>query len=36
MTNWYNNYTIEYVPDGGHFLMMEPDLVIDRIRRMKA
>ena len=37
VTNWYNNYTIEYVPDGGHFLMMEkPDLVIDRIRRMKA
>ena len=37
MTNWYNNYTIEYVPDGGHFLMMEkPDLVIDCIRRMKA
>ena len=19
VTNWYNNYTIEYVPDGGHF-----------------
>jgi pimeloyl-ACP methyl ester carboxylesterase len=37
VTNWYNNYTIEYVRDGGHFLMMEkPDLVIDRIRRMKA
>ena len=37
VTNWYNNYTIEYVPDGGHFLMMEkPDLVVDRIRRMKA
>ncbi len=37
VTNWYNNYTIEYVPDGGHFLMMEkPELVIDRIRRMKA
>jgi pimeloyl-ACP methyl ester carboxylesterase len=37
VTNWYNNYTIEYVPDGGHFLMMEkPELVVDRIRRMKA
>lgn len=30
---WYKNYTIEYIPDGGHFLMVEkPDLVIDRIR----
>jgi pimeloyl-ACP methyl ester carboxylesterase len=37
VTNWYNNYTIEYVPDGGHFLMMEkPEIVVDRIRRMKA
>jgi len=37
VTNWYNNYTIEYVADGGHFLMMEkPEIVIDRIRRMKA
>jgi pimeloyl-ACP methyl ester carboxylesterase len=36
VTNWYNNYTIEYVPDGGHFLMFEkPDIVIDRIRQMK-
>jgi pimeloyl-ACP methyl ester carboxylesterase len=36
-TNWYNNYTIEYVPDGGHFLMMEkPEIVVDRIRRMKT
>jgi len=34
---WHNNYTIEYVPDGGHFLMMEkPDVVIDRIRAMKG
>lgn len=31
---WYSNYTMEYVPDGGHFLMMErPDVVVDRIRR---
>ena len=37
VTNWYNNYTIEYVRDGGHFLMMEkPEIVVDRIRRMKA
>jgi pimeloyl-ACP methyl ester carboxylesterase len=37
VTNWYNNYTIEYVPDGGHFLMMEkPEIVVDRIRRMKG
>lgn len=34
---WYNNYSIEYVPDSGHFMMMErPDLVIDRIIRMKS
>jgi pimeloyl-ACP methyl ester carboxylesterase len=37
VTNWYNNYTIEYVADGGHFLMMEkPEIVVDRIRRMKG
>lgn len=37
VTNWYNNYTIEYVPDGGHFLMMEkPEIVVDRIRRMRT
>lgn len=36
-TLWYNNYTIEYVKDAGHFMMMErPDIVIDRIRRMKS
>lgn len=36
VAQWYNNYTIEYVPDSGHFMMMErPDLVIDRILRMK-
>jgi len=34
VASWYNNYTIEYVPDGGHFLMFEkPDLVIDRIKK---
>lgn len=33
---WYNNYTMEYVKDAGHFMMMEkPDLVVDRIRRMR-
>ena len=37
VTPWYNNYTIEYVQDAGHFMMMEkPDLVIDRIRRMRS
>lgn len=37
VAKWYNNYTIEYVPDSGHFMMMErPDLVIDRILRMKS
>jgi hypothetical protein len=31
---WYNNYTIEYVSDGGHFLMVEkPEPVVDRIRK---
>jgi pimeloyl-ACP methyl ester carboxylesterase len=31
---YYNNYTLEYVPDGGHYMMVEkPELVIDRIRR---
>ena len=36
VAQWHNNYTIEYVPDGGHFLMMEkPELVTDRIKRMK-
>lgn len=31
---WYNNYTMEYVPDGGHFLMWEkPDLVNDRLKK---
>jgi pimeloyl-ACP methyl ester carboxylesterase len=34
VADWYNHYTIEYVPDGGHFLMIEkPELVVDRIRK---
>ena len=34
VAGWYNNYSIEYVPDGGHFLMFEkPDLVVDRIKK---
>ena len=34
VAGWYSNYTMEYVPDGGHFLMMEkPDIVVDRIRK---
>jgi epoxide hydrolase 4 len=34
VAGWYNNYTIEYVPDGGHFLMVEKsELVVDRIRK---
>ena len=34
VAGWYNNYAIEYVPDGGHFLMFEkPDLVVDRIKK---
>lgn len=34
VASWYNNYTIEYVPDGGHFLMFEkPDVVTDRIKK---
>lgn len=34
VTHWYNNYTIEYVPDCGHFMMHEkPDFLIDRVRR---
>ncbi len=34
VADWYNNYTIEYVPDGGHFLMAEkPELVVERIRK---
>jgi len=34
VAGWYNNYTMEYVPDGGHFLMVEkPDLVVDRIKK---
>ena len=33
VADWYNNYTIEYVPDGGHFLMFEkPELVVDRLK----
>lgn len=34
VTRWYNNYTIEYFAESGHFQMIEtPDLVIDRLRR---
>jgi pimeloyl-ACP methyl ester carboxylesterase len=34
VADWYNNYTIEYVPESGHFMMVEtPDVVIDRIRK---
>ena len=37
VTNWYKNYSTEYIADGGHFLMLEkPDIVIDRIRQMKS
>ena len=32
--SFYDNYTLETVPDAGHFMMREkPDLVNDRIRR---
>ena len=35
VTHWYSNYTIEYVPEAGHFMMCEkPDLVNDRVRRV--
>jgi pimeloyl-ACP methyl ester carboxylesterase len=31
---FYTNYTLESVPDSGHFMMREkPDLVNDRIRK---
>lgn len=34
VTKYYSNYTLEYVPDCGHYAMVEkPDLVVDRIRR---
>ena len=34
VTLWYNNYTMEYVPDGGHFLMWEKaKLVNDRLKK---
>ena len=34
VARYYTNYTIEYVPDAGHFMMVEkPDLVVERIRR---
>ena len=30
---YYSNYTMEYVPDCGHYAMIEkPDIVIDRVR----
>lgn len=33
VAGWYNNYTIEYVPDGGHFLMREkPDYINRRLK----
>ena len=32
--SWYNNYSIEYVPEAGHFMMCErPEFVNSRIRR---
>jgi pimeloyl-ACP methyl ester carboxylesterase len=30
VTPWYNRYTIEYVPDAGHFLMREKSEHINR------
>jgi pimeloyl-ACP methyl ester carboxylesterase len=31
---YYSNYTMEYVPDAGHYMMVErPEIVVDRIRR---
>lgn len=31
---YYNNYTMEYVADSGHYMMVErPDLLIERIRQ---
>jgi pimeloyl-ACP methyl ester carboxylesterase len=31
---YYNNYTMEYVPDAGHFMMVEkPELVISTVRK---
>ena len=34
VASWYNNYTIEYVVDGGHFLMVEkPKVVVDSIKK---
>jgi len=33
VASWYNNYTIEYVPDGGHFIMREkPDYINRRLK----
>ena len=30
---YYTNFTMEYVPDAGHYMMVEkPDVVVDRIR----
>lgn len=30
---YYTNYTMEYVPDAGHYMMVEkPDIVVDRVR----
>jgi pimeloyl-ACP methyl ester carboxylesterase len=34
VASWYNNYTVEYFPESGHFMMVEtPELVVERIRR---
>ncbi len=34
VTNWYTNYTIEYVPDSGHFMMREkPELINHRLKK---
>ena len=33
VTRWYTRFSMEYVSDGGHFLMVEkPDLVVERLR----
>jgi pimeloyl-ACP methyl ester carboxylesterase len=34
VTNWYTNYTIEYVPDAGHFIMREKsELINERLKK---
>ncbi len=33
LPRYYNNYTMEYIPDCGHYAMVEkPEIVIDRVR----